>query len=53
MAGNDILRQVELTAPVWVYPAAERLLDGAGVTIRVAQLSDRFGAGPERSISVV
>ena len=52
LSGPDTLRQIEVAAPVWTYPAALRAADGPGATVHVAQLSDRFGAGPERWISV-
>lgn len=40
-----LLRQAETFGPAWHYPAAERAADGA-VTVEVAQLSARYGAGP-------
>jgi hypothetical protein len=41
-------RQVRVTAPEWIYSAADRALDGVSgpVTAAVAQLSVQFGAGP-------
>lgn len=49
--GAALLREVEVTQPVWLYPAAQRLADGtADVTVSVAQLSARFGPGPFRSV---
>ncbi len=50
ISGGATLRTVEVSAPFWAYPAALRQIDGPGVTISVAQLSDRFGPGPARQI---
>lgn len=45
------LRSLEVTAPVCFYSDAERLADGAvGITLSVAQLSARYGAGPFRDL---
>lgn len=58
LVGGVQRRVAEVTAPAWVYTVAMQGADGvpgAGsgtVEIRVAQLSDRFGAGPERSHKV-
>lgn len=52
LAGAETLRVVEVAQPLWTYPAALRAADGPGVTALVAQLSDRFGAGPERQIVI-
>jgi hypothetical protein len=43
--GATVLRELILTAPGWTYPAAVRAVDGAGLTVEVAQISARFGAG--------
>lgn len=51
-AGGSLLRQIEVATPQWTYPAALRAADGAGATVSVAQLSDRFGPGPFRSIEI-
>jgi len=51
--GATLLREVEVTQPSWLYPAALRAADGpAPVTLAVAQLSARFGPGPFRSVAV-
>jgi hypothetical protein len=51
--GAEVLREVEVTVPNWIYPAALRAADGpAPVTVEVAQLSARFGAGPFRSVTL-
>ncbi len=52
LSGPETLRTIEVAVPFWTYPAALRALDGPNVTVLVAQLSDRFGAGPERQITV-
>lgn len=46
-AGGTLRREVVLTAPGWVYSAAEQNADGIGTacTIEVAQISDRVGPG--------
>ncbi|MBE0452085.1 MAG: glycoside hydrolase/phage tail family protein [Roseovarius sp.] len=45
--GAQVLREVDITAPDWTYPASVRTADGpdAGKRIEVAQLSALFGAG--------
>jgi hypothetical protein len=52
--GATTLRQETLSAPAWTYTSALQSADAASGTIevQVAQLSQRFGAGPFRSISV-
>ena len=53
MRNGDVLRSVTLSAPDWTYAAALRGADGADpVSVAVAQLSDRFGPGPFRSIDL-
>ncbi|WP_210527523.1 baseplate multidomain protein megatron [Rubellimicrobium arenae] len=50
--GGAVLREVEVGSPAWTYTPAEQAADGPGaVTIEVAQLSDRFGAGPFRGLA--
>jgi len=45
-----MLREIEVLAPEIVYSAAMQAADGAGpgLEVRVAQLSNSFGYGPER-----
>ena len=52
--GTAVLREVEVTSPGWTYTSGDQSADGAvsPVTISVAQLSDRVGAGPFVSVSV-
>lgn len=52
LRGVQVLREVQLSAPGWTYPAGLQAADGlqAGDRVGVAQVSDRFGAGPEVSI---
>ncbi|NBE08675.1 baseplate multidomain protein megatron [Paragemmobacter ruber] len=51
--GAVVLREVEVTVPEWTYPPAWRQADGPDpVTVEVAQLSARFGAGPYRAVQV-
>lgn len=47
-----VLRTTEVDAPRWTYSHAERQADGAAVTVSVAQVSARFGAGPFRSVAL-
>ncbi len=53
-AGEDVLREVHLTTPSYLYPAALRAADGVppGFQVAVAQLSDRYGPGPFRRMDV-
>jgi hypothetical protein len=51
--GPEVLREVEVAVPDWTYTAALRAADGpAPVTVEVAQLSARFGAGPFRAVTL-
>ena len=45
--GSQVLREVTVTVPHWIYGAAERAADGpdAGKRIEVAQVSASFGPG--------
>jgi hypothetical protein len=49
-----ILREEPTTAPGWTYPIAAQTVDGivGPYRIDVAQVSDRFGAGPFRSVVI-
>ncbi len=48
---GTVLRETEVSRPVWTYAALTRAEDGPGpVTVEVAQLSDRFGPGPTQSL---
>lgn len=51
---GTIRREEELSQPQWSYPAATRAADGVTgpFTVSVAQLSERFGAGPFTEIVV-
>jgi hypothetical protein len=49
--GGTLLREAEVAQPAWTYGAAQQAADGPGpVVLSVAQLSDRFGPGPFRSV---
>jgi hypothetical protein len=52
--GVVVRREETVTAPSWVYEASEQLADGisGGFVVEVAQISDRFGPGPFREVSV-
>ena len=54
LSGGAVVRSVELTASEWVYTTAMQSDDGAtgAVGIEVAQVSDRFGAGPAARVTV-
>ena len=49
-----VLREEIVAMPTWVYPASAQISDGVigAYRIDVAQVSDRFGAGPFRSVQV-
>ena len=50
---GGVLRTLTLTENSWIYPAALQTADGPGqISVAVAQLSDRFGPGPFRSIDL-
>jgi hypothetical protein len=52
--GGDVLREVEQGAREWTYTAAMRSADGIAGPYRmeVAQISDRYGPGLYRAITV-
>lgn len=51
---GTLLREEEAGAPLWAYTAAMRAADGPGpATVAVAQLSERWGPGPFRSLGLV
>jgi len=50
LQGGTVLWTEEVGSPRWLYPQARREADGAGVSLSVAQISARFGAGPFRSV---
>ncbi|PIE08000.1 MAG: host specificity protein, partial [Rhodobacterales bacterium] len=47
MQGDTLLREETVSGPSWTYHASAQSADGAGASfsIKVAQLSDRFGPG--------
>jgi hypothetical protein len=49
-----ILREETVSAPSWIYNAAQQAVDGAALplTFEVAQISARFGAGLGRRLTV-
>ncbi|EPX87262.1 Putative phage tail protein/GTA TIM-barrel-like domain protein [Rubellimicrobium thermophilum DSM 16684] len=57
MREGVLLREATVTTPAWIWTAAMQAADGAAegpgpVVLSVAQLSDRFGPGPFRSVEV-
>ncbi len=55
LLGGAVAREVVVSEPEWVYPQSAQQEDGteAGFTLAVAQISERFGAGPfaERAVA--
>jgi len=52
--GESLLREETVSSPAWTYTAAAQGADGVGATfnIDVAQVSDRFGPGLFRRLTV-
>jgi len=52
--GGVVRREVTVETPSWVYSAADQLADGisGAFVVEVAQISDRFGPGLFREVSV-
>ena len=52
--GSTKVREITATLPNWTYSQAQQLADGVSLpfTIRVAQISDRFGAGLFKGIAI-
>ena len=53
LAGERVVRQEMVALPRFTYSAAMQAADGvgAGFDLTVAQLSGRFGAGPDKRVS--
>lgn len=51
---GTVRRETFVASPAWTYAAAQRLADGVSgpFSVRVAQISDRFGAGQFRRIEI-
>jgi hypothetical protein len=54
LQGATLLRETTTTSASWIYSAAQQSADSVSgpITLSVAQLSQRFGVGPVRSIDV-
>ena len=54
MQGANAVRETTVVVPTWVYTQAEQLADGISLpfSVRVAQISDRFGAGLFKGIVI-
>ncbi|MFC2967852.1 baseplate multidomain protein megatron [Acidimangrovimonas pyrenivorans] len=54
VSGGGVVREEEVSAPAWSYPAAAQAADGvvAPYEIRVAQVSDSFGPGLFAALAV-
>lgn len=52
--GETVVRDVTVHSPSWTYDEAEIAGDGASgsITLRVAQVSERYGAGPFSELEV-
>ncbi|MBV6637722.1 MAG: host specificity protein, partial [Mameliella sp.] len=52
--GETVLRDVTVNTPEWAYAASEMAVDGASgtITLCVAQVSERYGAGPFAELQV-
>ena len=52
--GGNLRRETVVASPTWVYTTAMQASDAVSgvITIAVAQVSQRFGNGPFRSVSV-
>lgn len=52
LSGGVVVRTVEVAESRFVYPAALREADGVGggFDLRVAQVSDQWGPGPETGV---
>lgn len=53
--GGTLLRSAEVGSPQWNYPTGMQSSDvpGGDVTVKVAQLSDRYGPGPAKELTLV
>ncbi|EBA03677.1 hypothetical protein RB2150_04238 [Rhodobacterales bacterium HTCC2150] len=51
---GSLVREVDLTVPNWTYSQADQVSDGTTGTLKieVAQISERFGAGPYAGVTV-
>lgn len=51
---GQVVRQDYVSTPAWIYPAADRVADGAlgAISVEVAQMSVRFGAGLASRVDV-
>jgi hypothetical protein len=54
LQADVVLREETVALPTWAYPSAAQASDGitGAYRIDIAQVSDRFGAGPFRSLQV-
>lgn len=54
LQGSTLKREATVSAASWTYTAAQQAADAitGPISISVAQLSQRFGAGPARSVAV-
>lgn len=52
---GEIVRKSYTSSPNWIYSAAQQASDlsGAGFSIAVAQVSERFGSGPFKQLDVI
>ncbi|WP_375263808.1 glycoside hydrolase/phage tail family protein, partial [Palleronia sp.] len=52
MRDGEVIREVEVGACTWAYAAAERVADGRGCRLEVAQLARAFGPGPAVALAL-
>ncbi|MEC8196932.1 MAG: hypothetical protein VX228_11585, partial [Pseudomonadota bacterium] len=54
MAGDTVLREVQLTTPGWTYSAADQASDGglSGHVVELRQISARYGPGAAAHLSL-
>jgi hypothetical protein len=54
VVNGSIQREVTVNSPAWTYTDAMRAADtgGAAYGVRVAQISSRYGPGPDRALDI-
>jgi len=52
--GAVLLREADVSTPLWAYGASEIAADGASgsIVVETAQISTRFGTGPYNRITI-
>ena len=54
IVNGNVVRETQVISPSWTYNAPLALIDGATghYSVEVAQVSERYGAGPTRTLVV-